>query len=593
MPAEKEIKKMLSYLIKNAKVYDGTGDKPYMASVGVKGDTIECIIKDGELPEAEKVIDAQGRILTPGFIDIHSHADNNILTFPGADNNILQGITTFVGGNCGHAAAPACKYYAAEKDGDFDSFEEWMQLCDKAGLGANSAPLAGLNNLRSRVMGDDWAREATDEEIEKICDELRKCLDAGAWGLTYMGDPCPSHYASTKEFHAVCNVLEEYKAQFHGHTRHHQNQWPSEDGRTFYGVHNDEKGEITSGRYHGLVQFMELYKAHPKMTAVYAHFTNMFYVPMPHRTETEEAMIQETLDTFINEPAAEGYDVYFNVLVHQHSLSGIKKVVDEFLPSMSNDPVMKEFATAEVLIEKLKDADFREQFAKYVKSGKVKVNYTCPAQDPYWSDCLMFFDAKDKSLLNRTLMDVTKEKYPDATRHDLIYKYVFEVMYDIMIADPNVGWALVKDKREYQGTRKFARNDRCMPMTDSVSFPLGVDKYGVKSSCGIAPLSFTTMVRWLVDQVKADGNITLEDAVYKASGLPAHVMKFNDRGLVKEGMKADLNLIDWEKLDYTIDFNDPSVPATGMDYVFVNGVPALAEGKLTHAGSGRALRRCY
>ena len=582
---------MLSYLIKNAKIYDGTGEKPYLASVGIEGDTIKCIIKDGELPEAENVIDAKGRMLTPGFIDIHSHADRNVLVLPNADNNILQGITTFLGGNCGQSQAPANEWDNYSGRTDFDSFGDYLDLCRKEKLGVNYAPMVGLNALRCHTMPGDWRRHAGKEEIEKMCALLTDCMEAGAFGMTYMGDPCPSHYASREEFDALLDVLEKYEAQFQGHTRHHQNQWPSEDGRSYYGVHLDEKGEITCGRYHGLVEFMEMFRAHPKLTAVYSHFTNMFYVPMPHRTATEEAMIQESLDYFVNEPAEEGYRVFFNVLVHPHSLSGLKKVVKEFMRSMSNDPEMQEFAKPEILIEKLKDADFREKFKKYIKSGKVKMNYTCPAQDPYWSDCLMFFKTKDQSLLNKSLLDVTKERYPDATRHDLIYEYAYDVMFDIILDDPDAAWALVKDKREYQGTRKFAQNPRCMPMTDSIIFKEGADPFDTSPSYGIAPLSYTTMVRWLVDQAKLDGNIPIEDAIYKASGLPASVLKLPDRGIIKEGMKADLNLIDWEKLGYTIDFTDPSVPPTGIDCVWVNGVPALKDGKLTYAGTGRVLTR--
>lgn len=96
------------YLIQNAKVIDGTGSPAFTASVAVRGDSISAIIPEGQpLPEAKTVIDGTGKLLTPGFIDIHSHADYTIPACPELDNNIMQGITTFVGGNCGHSLAPA------------------------------------------------------------------------------------------------------------------------------------------------------------------------------------------------------------------------------------------------------------------------------------------------------------------------------------------------------------------------------------------------------------------------------------------------------------------------------------------------------
>jgi N-acyl-D-aspartate/D-glutamate deacylase len=98
---------MLDYLIKNAMVVDGTGKAAYQAHVGVKGDRIAAIIADETLPEAKKVIEAEGQLLTPGFIDVHSHADVSLPVYPGGDNSIMQGVTTFVGGNCGMGVAPA------------------------------------------------------------------------------------------------------------------------------------------------------------------------------------------------------------------------------------------------------------------------------------------------------------------------------------------------------------------------------------------------------------------------------------------------------------------------------------------------------
>ena len=160
---------MLDYLVKNATIVDGTGAPAYNGAVGVSGDKIAAIIPEGGvLPEAKTVIDAEGKLLTPGFIDIHSHADVSLPFCPQADNNIMQGITTFVGSNCGMGLAPA---YNAEFLEDYmkrlkvwddlkpawKSFGEWLDYVSAIPMAPNYIPLVGHNALRGSILGNDDA----------------------------------------------------------------------------------------------------------------------------------------------------------------------------------------------------------------------------------------------------------------------------------------------------------------------------------------------------------------------------------------------------------------------------------------------------
>jgi len=164
---------MLDYLIKNATVVDGTGAAAYTASVGVQGDRIAAIITEGELPEAKKVIDAKGQLLTPGFIDAHSHVDAALPLYPAVDNDIMQGITTAVAGNCGMTIAPAWneefinnyleKLMLQEIKPCWKSYGEWLDYVSSFPIGVNYVPLVGHNALRGSVLGMDYQRASTPE----------------------------------------------------------------------------------------------------------------------------------------------------------------------------------------------------------------------------------------------------------------------------------------------------------------------------------------------------------------------------------------------------------------------------------------------
>jgi len=596
---------MFDYLIKNANVVDGTGAPAYRASVAVSGDTISAIIRDGDpLPEATAVIDAKGKLLTPGFIDIHSHADFTLTAYPEADSSIMQGITTFVGGNCGHSLAPAHSEEYVESmimgrlglrgvvDVKWRTFKDWLDLIRTLPLGCNYIPLVGHSALRGSVLGDDSnLRISTPEEEEDICDLLHEALDAGAFGMTYIADPgYPGHWASANEMKKLFKVLEGRGSYVSAHTRHHQNQWPSDDGRNYYGVFIGENGEVLCGRYHGFVEFMELLETTPNLTAVYSHLTSAFLTPMPHSQALEDALIDETLRIFVDEPIEKGRDIYFCAIPNPASIGNIQRVAKDLTRSMVFDAELKDYATEESLISNLPDPHFRQKLKKCINSGKYKMGMLCPATDPYWSDCFTIFIAKDESLVNRTLMDIAKEHNPGISRHDLVYSACMEVLFDLVTEDPDLEWALTIDKREYQGINRLFQHPRCMPMTDTPVLPASMER-DISIIGGNPPCAYSLFVQFLTDMCRDQGLIPMEEAFRRMTSLPADIMRISDRGRIAVGNKADLILLDWEKLGYTTDFANPSTPPSGIDYVFVNGVPALEKGTLTHACTGEVLTR--
>ena len=595
---------MLDYLIRNASIADGTGAPIYRANVGIADGKLTIIAEGEPLPDAGKVIDAEGMLLCPGFIDIHSHADVTLPFSPQCDSLLMQGITTFVGGNCGMGIAPAHKEdfiesYMMQKlllkghlHVQWKSFADWLDFAKKLPLGANYVPLVAHNALRGSVLGSDISRYSTEEERKQIAQLLNEALDAGAFGMSYTADPGQAgHYADDAELDELFSLLEARNSYITAHTRHHQNQWVSDDGRNYYGVYVGEPGDVICGRYHGLLSFLEHARKTPKLRCAYSHLTNAFLAPIPHSQAMENAMVEETLRVFMDEPLAEGLDIYFNMIPCAPSLSSVQRVTYDLKLSLNYDAELKPYASEEKLVDALSNAEFREKLKTYIKSGKFKMGMLSPATDPYWSDCYAFCTAKDESLLGRTLMDITKERFPGSSRTQLIYNHCLEVLFDLVCADPAIEWALIKDKREYQGADRLIQHPRCSPMTDTGAFPANSDKNLNVIGYGNPPLAYTVFVRYLVQMCREKGLITLEDAIRRITTLPASIMNLSDRGQIAEGMQADLVLLDWDNLGFDVDYNNPSLPPKGIRYVFVNGTPALEEGELTYAATGKVITK--
>lgn len=225
---------MLDLVIRNGLVVDGSGLPGYRADVGVRGGRI---VRIGQIAEAgHEEVDASGKVVSPGFIDPHTHFDAQLLWDGFAKPALTHGVTTVVPGNCSLSLAPLKAKHRMKLVGMFNQIEEMPKIAFETGvewnwetfdeyvkriskgLAINVAPLVGHSLLRLWVMEDaSMHRTATPTELKAMQDLLRQCLDAGAIGLsTSFVDmdetlqPVPSRYADQSEIHALCEVLAEY-----------------------------------------------------------------------------------------------------------------------------------------------------------------------------------------------------------------------------------------------------------------------------------------------------------------------------------------------------------------------------------------------
>lgn len=206
---------MYDILIKNGNLIDGSGAEEFCADVAVTNGKIVTI--GTNLGVASQVIDATGLVVTPGFIDSHSHSDAAIFSFPGQIEKVEQGITTSIGGQCGLSPAPVVK------DGKLVKMSDFYKKAYETPQGSNISLFAGHCSLRSAVMGMD-VRKPTPEELEQMKDLLRDGMDNGALGVSFGLIYPPSCYAQTDELIALAKVAAEKGGMIAAHIRNESDQ---------------------------------------------------------------------------------------------------------------------------------------------------------------------------------------------------------------------------------------------------------------------------------------------------------------------------------------------------------------------------------
>ncbi len=576
---------MFDIIIKGGKLIDGTGSEPRSVDVGVKADSIEAI---GDLSEhtALTVIDASSQVVTPGFIDMHSHADQTVLEYPRAESCIAQGITTSVGGNCGFSQAPLrnhwvmCfwewnwwdevaprKYYtepvgdlkkakqaALASDGleiDWSSFGEWLERVERARPGVNVVPLVGHSTIRGAVMGDDYRRHATESEIVQMKRHVAEAMDSGAFGISDGLDYAPNSYCSENESLEVIGEAARRGGLYASH-------WRRTGLREGFG---------NPGLADGIRQAIEIARKTGAKLEL-AHLS-LGYLTAPRQTpKISVAAAEETLhilDTALNE----GVDLTFDCI--PNNSGGVLQA--KYLAAMLT-PWLREAGSLEQFAKNLAAPDLRREIREFILSGRwYNLN---PVTNPGWASGVRVLSSSLAQYEGLTLPEVAQSRGQDA----------LDALMDVVMLDPHTRSGQVAGSDEWK--RVFYKHPLAMVGVDVFLLD---DTYEVKVPPYFLPHANTYggMARFLKHY--ALGLLGLEEGIRRLTSLPAQTLGLKERGVIKEGYKADIVVFSPDAVTDTGDDAEPRRYPKGFSHVIVNGSIALKDGTFVHNRTGQVLRK--
>jgi N-acyl-D-amino-acid deacylase len=526
-------------VIVNGHIIDGTGSPWYSAQVGIRGGRIAAI---GNLEGAARrqTIDAHSKVVAPGFIDMLGQSELTMLVEPRVPSKIFQGITTEVTGE-GNSVAPVnSAMIAADRAGyehlhlnpDWTTFREYFARLERQGMGINLASYVGATSVRRMVMGDADVHP-TPSQLAQMRELVGNAMQDGTVGLSTALQYSPAPYATTDELVALAGEAEKYGGIYATHMRSEGNAEPEAI---------DEA--IRIGREaHIPVEIWHL-KAAGK--ANWGH--------MPQIIAQIDAARASGVDISANTYA---YTAWFNTF-------------SAFIPPWAHD------GGDAKLIERLKDPETRARIRKDMLS-------TSSTWDNEWQEipgpeAILIAVVQNPELMllqGKRLSEVAalwKEDAIDALCDLLIKDRAFTEVAVFGMSEPDVVLALKQ------------------PWMSIDNDSQGTAPDGLLGQEHPHPRAYGTFPRILRKYVREEHAVTLEDAIRKFTALPAQRMRFTDRGVLKQGMWADIVIFDPGSIRDHATFEQPNQLSEGMDYVLVNGVPVIAAGKMTGALPGKVLR---
>jgi len=611
------MKNEFDLVLKNVEIVDGTGEKPFKGSIGIIDDKITEVGNIKGKSKNER--DCSGFIACPGFIDIHAHADVNILQYPSADNFIMQGITSTVGGNCGMSIAPINEYVpwgvftssvvgswwhevepyscgppsliSLEKYGkilekklgfkfDYKDFDEFLKKLDTIGISLNYVPLIGHNSVRLAVMGEDFRRKAKKDEIEKMKRYVENAMKSGAFGLGAGFDGGPGDFAAIEEVVQLAEIVKKYNGIYASHTRNFDNNYPSNDPEEWgYGIcHNIPVENMPAAKYYGLMESIEIAKK-TGVSVQIAHLAPVYTIYQYYPEVLQEATAKATIQ-IIDQARADGLNITFDI-IPDDDLHGVMLSKPSLIGLFSL--WITKCGSKKQLVENLKISQFRAELKKEIMNGKFKFIMIHPKTDCFWMNRIIIMKCKKHNYQGKTLNIIS----------ELMKRDPFEMLFDIIIEDPDTLFSCVDPRWTEATVREFIKYPDSMIGSDLNIVPFGESDLQGGGGLGVGEPGLATYAiypRFIRRYVKEKSILTIEKAIEKATSLPAKKLGLKNRGVIKSGNYADILIFDLDTIGDRGTWENPKIKPDGIKIVIVNGKIAYENMNFTGIKSGKVLR---
>jgi len=539
--------KVIDLLIKNGTVFDGTGGEPFQADIGINKDKIAFIKKLSALSsqpsavKAERIIDAKGFAVAPGFIDTHAHSDFTLLADPRAEGKILQGVTTEINGNCGLSAAPLYKDAFEHREKDlkelgikerWSTFEEYFRILKRKGIALNFATLTGHGNIRASVIGYK-DKKPDGKELRKMQSLLRQALDAGAIGLSTGLIYPPGIYSDTEELVELCRCLNSSLV-----TRH---------SSLIYTSHMRSEGK-------GLIESIKEIIRIGKEAKIKVHISHIKTAGKENWHKIGEAI------SVIENARKRG----IKVTCDRYPYTASSTDLDTILPSWTYD------GGAGQELKRVKSLKVQEKIRKEILQRIY--------DEDYWERVSVssVISQKNKWMEGKTLSYISKK----------MKKSPVDTLFHILIEERLRVGAIFSSMNEYNLQRFLS-----LPYTMIGSDSSARSTSGPTCNGKPHPRGFGSFPRFLGKYVRDNGMLSMSEAMHKITMLPAKTFGIRGRGIIKKGAFADIVIFDTKKIIDKATFKRPFLKPDGIYYVIVNGRPAVSEGKFTGQMAGRVLRQ--
>ena len=524
-------------IIKSGLVYDGTGHPPLKADVGIKGDRIAAV---GNLSRATSptIVDAKGLAVAPGFINMLSHSESSLIRDPRSLSELKQGVTTQIFGELSMGPLnDQMKQRLRESQGDVKYDIEWTTLAEylnyleKRGISQNVASFIGAATIREYVIGLE-DKPPTPAQLDQMRELVRREMEAGALGITTALIYPPAFFAKTDELIALCKVAAKYQGKYTTHMR-------SEGNQLIEGVQET----MRIGRSAGLP--VEIY--HLKASGE-ANWPKM-----------------DQVIKMVEDARRQGMKISANMYTYPAGGTGL----DAAMPPWVFD------GGREAAYKRLQDPATRKKIADAIRTPTNDwENLYLLAGTPDRILLASFRTEKLKPLTGKTLAEVARMRGKDPV----------ETIMDLVLED-----------RSRIGTIYFLMSEDNIkkqirqPWVSFGSDAASIAPEGVYLKSSAHPRAYGNFARLLGKYVREEKVISLTEAVRRLTSLPATNLGLDHRGLLKEGMFADVVVFDPQTIADRATFENPHQLAVGVKHVFVNGVQVLKDGEHTGAKPGKAL----